>query len=319
MSRSIRAAVIQHPPVYLDLGASLARAVDLVAEAKRGGASLVAFPETYLPGYPAWIWRLRPGSDMALCKEIHARLFANSVDVEAGQLAPLCDAAREHAVTIACGINERDGRFSRSTLYNTFVTIGPDGEISNLHRKLIPTNPERMVWGFGDASGLRVVPTPVGRIGTLICWENLMPLARHVLYAEGVELYIAPTWDCGETWLASMRHIAREAGCWVLGCAAAVQARDLPVDLPDRARLYPDDEEWLCSGDSVVMAPAGGPVAGPLHRQRGIVYADCDLDRVADARRSLDPAGHYFRPDVFRLEVNRARSGPIRFDDSEPH
>jgi nitrilase len=203
-------------------------------------------------------------------------------------LAPLREAARKNKVTVVCGIDERDTDFSRSTIYNSVVTIGPDGTILNRHRKVMPTNPERMVWGFGDASGLRAIETPCGRIGTLICWENYMPLARCALYAQGVDIYIAPTYDTGDRWIATMRHIAREGGCWVLGSGCAFQARHIPDAVPGKAELYSNADEWVNAGDSVVVAPGGKIVAGPLHNELGILYADIDLERVGVARRSLD-------------------------------
>jgi len=198
-------------------------AVDHLNEAADAGARLVVFPETYVPGYPVWIWRLRPEDDFVLTGAIHRELLANSVDLVADELRPLREAASERGVFVVCGIHEREGEFSRSTLYNTVVLIGPDGAILNRHRKLMPTNPERMVWGQGDASGLRVTPTAIGRIDSLICWENYMPLARFALYADGVEIYVAGTWDEGETWIATMRHIAAEGRCWVVGAGCSLR------------------------------------------------------------------------------------------------
>jgi len=305
-------AVVQRPPVLLDREATLARAVESIDEAAARGARLVVLPEAYVPGYPEWIWRTKPG-DFALAGELHQRLLASAVDLERDELAPLREVARARGVTIACGIQEREGAFGRATLYNTLVLIGHDGAILNRHRKLMPTNPERMVWGLGDGAGLRVVDTPVGRVGGLICWESYMPLARFALYAQGLDLYLAPTWDQGDAWIVAMRHIAREARAWVIGCAIAMQAKDIPASFPSRAALYPDDEEWLNSGDAVVVDPTGTIVAGPMHRERGILYAECDPARAALARRSLDVAGHYGRPDVFHLEVNRAELRPATF------
>jgi nitrilase len=310
----VKVAVCQKPPVLLDLPATMDRALATLAEAAGAGARLVVFPEAYLPGYPTWIWRLRPGGDMALGNRLHAQLRRNSVDLRAGGLDRVCQAAAEHGVVVVMGLNEIDAEFSGTTLYNTVVVIGADGAILNRHRKLMPTNPERMVWGCGDASGLRVVDTPVGRIGTLLCWESYMPLARHALYAQNLEIYVAPTWDCGDTWLASMNHIAREGGCWVLSTATALQGADVPDSFPERDRLFQRDE-WVNSGDAVVVKPFGGMVAGPLHNEKGILYAVIDTEAARSSRKSLDVAGHYGRPDLFRLEIDRRPKPPILFVD----
>jgi len=224
-----RIAIIQESPVYLDRKKTIEKAVQLVEKAASDGAEMVVFPEAFISGYPAWIWRLRPGSDWGTSEELHSRLLDSSVDISAGDLKPLCDAAKKNRVSIVCGLNERDGLLSKATLYNTVVVIGVDGEILNHHRKLMPTNPERMVWGFGDGSGLNVVDTPAGRVGTLLCWENYMPLARYSLYSQGVEVYIAPTYDSGDGWLGTMQHIAREGRCWVISSGVAITNSDIPA------------------------------------------------------------------------------------------
>ncbi len=167
----------------------------------------------------------------------------------------------------------------------------------------MPTNPERMAWGFGDASGIRVVDTPVGRLGALICWENMHPLARAALYAQGVELYVAPTYDHGPRWLASMCHIAREGGCWVLSCSSAFQAGDITGQIPELAGIFPDEDEWINPGDSCIISPGGREIARPLNKQIGIIYGDIDITRIAAAKRTLDISGHYSRPDLFKLDV----------------
>jgi len=307
----MRAAIVQRPPAFLDRDKTLELAAAAVAEAARGGAKLVVFPEAFIAGYPAWIWRLRPGTDMALTERLHAGLLESAVTLDAGHLDPLCLAAREHDVTVVCGMHERDGTFSRGTLYNSVVVIGPDGEMRNRHRKLMPTNPERMVWGQGDATGLKAVQTPCGRLGALICWESYMPLVRYALYAQGVEIYVAPTYDSGERWIATLQHIAREGGCWVLGSGCAFRGGDLPAAFPGRSELYPDAAEWVNPGDSVVIAPGGKIVAGPLRRETGVLYADIDLQQVGAARRSLDVAGHYARADLFELRVNTRAAPPV--------
>jgi nitrilase len=284
-------AVIQKPPVLLDRDKTIERVLAAIDEAVGEGASLLVFPEAYIPGYPAWIWRLRPGGDMALTGEIHARLRSNSVDLARGDLQPIQDAAAKHGVTVVLGINEVDSRFSGTTLFNTVVVIGPDGTLLNRHRKLMPTNPERMVWGMGDGSGLRVVDTPAGRLGALICWESYMPLTRYALYAQDIDIYVAPTWDSGESWLATMRHIAKEAGCWVIGTATAMQGSDVPEDFPGRDELFKPDE-WVNDGDAVVIKPMGAIAAGPLHREKGILYAEIDNEAARRARRSIDVCCH---------------------------
>ena len=308
-------AIIQRPPVLLDRSATLAKAVQWVAEAAAAGASLIVFPESFIPGYPSWIWRLAAGKNGAVMGQLHARLLANAVDIGGGDLIPLCEAARAHGVTVVCGLNECDRALSGGTLYNSVVVIGSDGSLLNRHRKLMPTNPERMVHGLGDASGLRVVDTPAGRVGCLICWENYMPLARYALYAQGVEIYIAPTYDNGDAWIASMRHIALEGRCWVVGSGTALHADDIPADFPSRADLFPDSEEWINDGDSVVIDPMGKIAAGPLRREVGVLYAEIDVACVATSRRTLDVTGHYARPDIFELQVRRTPLVPVRFVD----
>jgi nitrilase len=311
---STKVAIVQAPPVLLHRDKTIAKVLLSIEEAASAGASLIVFPEAYVPGYPSWIWRLRPGGDMALSAEIHARLRENAVDLAKGGLQPVEEAAAKYGATVVLGINELDSEFSGTTLFNTVVVIGPDGTRLNRHRKLMPTNPERMVWGMGDASGLRVIDTPAGRLGTLLCWESYMPLARYALYAQDIEIYVAPTWDAGESWIATMRHIAKEAGCWVIGTATAMQGSDVPDDFPERDKLF-KPEEWINDGDAVVVKPMGAIAAGPHNRQKGILYADIDREAARRARRSLDVCGHYSRPDVFAFSVNRKPFHPANFED----
>ncbi|MDP4548674.1 carbon-nitrogen hydrolase family protein [Marinobacter sp. MDS2] len=308
-------AIVQEPPVFLNREETIHRAVQLVKDAATQGAELVVFSETYIPGYPAWIWRLKPGGDWGLSEQLHSRLLNNAVQIGSDQLRPLLDVAKEMQVTVVCGIEERDEDTSRSTIYNSVLTISPEGTVQNCHRKLMPTNPERMVWGFGDASGLKVVDTPVGRVGSLVCWENYMPLARYALFAQGIDIYIAPTYDSGDRWLRTLQHIAREGGCWVLGAGNVLRTRDLPADFPEVDRLYPDKEEWINSGDSVVISPAGEIVAGPMRQETGLLLVEIDVSEVSAARRSLDIAGHYARPDIFSLQVNTRQQRPVSFNE----
>jgi nitrilase len=306
-------AIIQESPILLDREKTLEKAVQLIDQAASSGAELVVFPEAYISGYPAWIWRLRPGADWGTSEELHSRLLDSAVDIDAGDLKLLCDSARKNKITIVCGINERDSALSKATLYNTVVIIGNQGEILNRHRKLMPTNPERMVYGFGDGTGLNVVDTPAGKIGTLLCWENYMPLARYSLYSQGIEIYIAPTYDSGEGWLGTMQHIAREGRCWVICSGVALTNSDIPEDFPDRETLYPASEEWINPGDSAVIAPGGEIVAGPMREEKGILYAEVDSKSTGISKRDLDVTGHYSRPDIFTLSVDTQPQSPIKF------
>lgn len=306
-------AIIQESPVLLDRKKTIEKAVQLIDQAASSGAELVVFPEAYISGYPAWIWRLRPGGDWGTSEDLHSRLLDSAVDIDAGDLKLLCDSAKKNKITIVCGLNERDSTLSKATLYNTVVIIGKEGDILNRHRKLMPTNPERMVWGFGDGSGLNVVDTPAGRVGTLLCWENYMPLARYTLYSQGVEIYVAPTYDSGDEWLGTMQHIAREGRCWVICSGVAITNSDIPNDFPDRETLYPASEEWINPGDSVVVAPGGEIVAGPMRKEKGILFAEVDSKRVGISKRDLDVTGHYSRPDIFTLSVDTQPQSPIKF------
>jgi nitrilase len=306
-------AIVQQPPVLLDKEGSIGRVLEQFAAVD--GADLLVFPETYVPGYPEYIWRLSPGDDDELSRELHARLLTAAVDLEAGDLAPVQERAAATGSTVVLGIHERDAAFSRASIFNTVVVIATDGRIVNVHRKLVPTNPERMVWAPGDGHGLRVIDTPAGRIGGLICWENYMPLARFSLYAQGVQVYVAPTWDEGDGWIASMRHIALEGRCWVLGAGCSIQAKDVPEDLPGHDLLYPDPDVWLNVGDSVIVAPDGELVAGPLRKEHGVLRATIDPSRATAAHYTLDAAGHYHRPDVFSLQIDRRRREPVVFDE----
>jgi nitrilase len=310
----MKVAVIQSPPVLLNRDATIARTLELIEQATKQGAQLLVFPETYIPGYPSWVWRMRPGGDMALATQIHALYRQNSVSLARGDLKPIQDSAKRHQITLVLGISELDSEVSGTTIYNSVVVIGPDGAILNRHRKLMPTNPERMVWGMGDASGLKVVDTPAGRLGALICWENYMPLARYSLYAQNIDVYVAPTWDSGDGWIATMKHIAKEAGCWVIGTSTAIKGSDVPQDFPDRDKLFKDDE-WINDGDAVVVKPFGAIAAGPMNREQGILYAEIDAESARRSRRSLDVAGHYARPDLFDFSVDRRPRSPVNFED----
>jgi nitrilase len=297
----VRVAAVQAAPVFLDLEASLEKALGLIKEATAEGARLVVFPEAFLPAWPAWVDEVLPGEDAAW----HVRLLEESVVVPGPVTERLGAAARDAGAHLVMGVDEREEH--GGTVYNTLLYLGPDGRLLGKHRKLVPTHAERLVWGMGDGSDLTVHQTEVGRVGGLICWENYMPLARFALYAQGVDIWVAPTLATHEPWVATMRHIAREGVCHVIGVAPAARFSEVPDTVPDRDRLWRGGEphgDWMLDGYSVIVDPAGTVLAGPLVREEGILYATLDLDAARARRRLFDPVGHYNRPDVFRLVVD---------------
>ncbi len=313
-----RIAAVQESPVFWDLPGSLERAEGIVARAAAEGIGMLVFPEAWFPGYPEFTWFLAPSRDSAAIKDIYARLWRNSVDLARDGLAPLRAAARAHGMVVVAGINERASEMSAGTLYNTAVTIDADGTILNVHRKCMPTNVERTVWGFGDGRGVRVVDTAVGRVGVLLCWENYMPLARAAIYAQNVEIYCAPTADGGEPWLATMQHIGRESSAWVIGVGPTMEDHDIPADYPARDKIAPGEGDWVEPGNGIICSPTGQIVAGPMRRQKGLLSADIDLEQVRLARRTFDAVGHYARPDIYRLTVDRSARAPVTLVDSRP-
>src|SRR5262245_19817358 len=294
MDRTVRVACAQVEPVIFDRKATIDKLESVAAEAAAGGAELVLFPETFVPAYPSSRWARTLAVWGEGGKELWARLARASVVVPSAETERLGAAAREHGLVLAVGVNELDG----GTLYNTLLVFMPDGELALRHRKLMPTNHERMVWGLGDGGGLGTVDTGAGRVGGLICWENFMPLARAALYESGVEIYLAPTADDSETWHDSMRHIARESRAFVLSCCVYQRASSYPDDV-----AIADGPDLLGRGGSAILGPDGAYLAGPLWDEEGLLFADLDPDRLFAERQRFDAAGHYSRPDVLRLEV----------------
>jgi nitrilase len=303
MSQTTIVAAVQATPVFLDREATTDKAIKLIEQAADAGASLIVFPETFIPTYPDWVWRLPAWADSSLVR----RLYAESVEVPDATTNRLAEAAAATGTYVAMGVNERSG----GTLYNTLLYLGPDGTIAGQHRKLMPTGGERLVWGMGDGSTLDVVQTPFGVLGGLICWENYMPLARAAMYAQGVEVYVAPTWDNSDSWVSTLRHIAKEGRCYVIGVAPLLRGSDVPEEL--RGDTYGGDDDWMCRGLSTIVEPGGRILAGPLEESEGILYAEVDRDRLSVERRQFDPVGHYSRPDVFRLHVDTSARQPVTF------
>jgi nitrilase len=301
---AFKIAVVQAAPVVLNREATVSKACELIAEAGRSGARLVVFPEAFIPTYPDWVWRIPPGQHRVLA-DMYAELLEQSVEIPGPVTEDLSQAARQAGVYVAMGLNERNAQASNASLYNTLLYIGPEGDLLGKHRKLVPTAPERMVWAQGDGSTLEVYDTSLGKLGGLICWENYMPLARYTLYAWGVQIYLAPTWDNGEPWLSTLRHIAKEGRAYVIGCSIAMQKQDIPDRFEFKAKYYSEVGAWINKGDSAIVSPDGKFVAGPLHAEEGILYAELDPRQMRGSKWNLDVAGHYARPDVFRLTVSK--------------
>ena len=300
------AAAVQAAPVFLDTPATVEKAVELIREARANGADIIAFPEVFIPGYPYWSWITDPVTGGAWFDKL-----ARAAITEPGpEVDILRSAARDAGIHVVIGINERSLR-SVGTLYNTLLYFAPDGAIVGRHRKLMPTGGERTVWGYGDGSTLGVVPTPFGVVGGLICWENYMPLARAAMYAQGVEIYLAPTWDNDDTWIATLQHIAKEGRCYVLGVAPVMRGSDVPEEL--RRDTYGGADDWMSKGFGTIVAPGGAIVAGPVAEQETLIYAEVDPAEVARQRQMFDPVGHYSRPDVFSLHVDTSRLQSVTF------
>jgi nitrilase len=308
-------AAVQATPVFLDRAASIEKACGLIGEAGRAGARLAVFPEGFLPTYPLWAWFIPPYKTQEL-RELYAELLENAVEVPSPDVATLCRAAAEARVNVVMGVNERNAEASGTTLYNSLLFIGADGRLLGTHRKLVPTVAERLVYGQGDGSTLRVYDLDVGRVAGLVCWENYMPLARYALYAWGVQLYVAPTWDRGEPWTSTLRHIAKEGRVYVVGCCTPMR-RD---DVPDRYafKKYLPETDWLNPGESAIIDPDGKFLVEPVREREEILYAEVDPRRLTGPRYQLDVAGHYGRPDVFELTVRRHARPMVRVIDGPP-
>src|SRR5919109_1722510 len=293
---ALRVAAVQAAPVFMDRDGTLACVAELTRSAAADGAELVVFPEAFVPGPPVWIdtARIWDGDD-----DWYGLLASQAVVVPSPATETLGDIAREAGVWLVMGVDERDG----GTIYNTVLYFSPDGTLVDKHRKLMPTGSERTVWGMGDGSTLRTIATPFGRLGGLICWENYMPLARFHMYAQGVDVWVAPTLAVGDAWVATMRHLAREGRMFVIGVNPCMHADQIPDGFPRPEALYPQEDRerdngWLLEGNSIIVDPAGAVLAGPEREGEHILTADLDLNLVGTERRRFDPVGHYNRPDI---------------------
>ncbi len=307
MADKIIVGIVQASPVFSNLAASVEKAVSKIEEAAKLGAKLVAFGETWLAGYPAWLdfcpnaalWNYEP------TKEVFARLRRNSIVVPGAETKTLGEIAAKHKIVLIIGINERvEQGAGNGTLYNSLLTFGTDGKLVNHHRKLVPTYTERLIWGQGDAAGLEAVKTDFGRVGGLICWEHWMPMARQALHISGEDIHIAVFPTVHETHQIASRHYALEGRCFVLAAGLLMKAADLPEELLTETNLSKLPENIL-RGGSCIVAPDGSFVVEPNFDEETIITAELDLTRIDKEKMTLDVSGHYSRPDIFDFAVNR--------------
>jgi nitrilase len=302
--KTLRVAVVQAAPVIMDLDATLEKTLCLIKEAAEKGAKLVVFPESFIPAYPrGFSFGFVIGSRTMEGREDWKRYYDNSVAVPGPVTDILGNAAKEAGIYLSIGVTEKDGGGRTASLYCTNLFFGPDGKFLGKHRKLKPTGSERYIWGEDDGSTLTVIDTPYGRMGSLICWENYMPLARVALYMKGVTIYIAPTADSRDEWQNTVKHIALEGRCFVIGCNQYVEKSMNPVDMNCYHELD-SQPEIMCPGGSCVVSPYGKYLAGPVFNSEDILIADLDLDQAISSRMDFDPVGHYSRPDIFELIVH---------------
>ncbi len=311
MAEPLTVGIIQSSPIFMELAASLDKAIGLIEQGARAGAQLVAFGETWLPGYPAWLdycpdaalWNHQP------TKAVFARLRRNSVVVPGKETKLLGEVAADHDLVLVIGVNERVERGpGNGTLYNSLLTFDAGGKLVNHHRKLVPTYTERLVWGQGDGAGLTAVETAVGRVGGLVCWEHWMPLARQTLHISGEHIHVAVWPTVHEMHQIASRHYAFEARCFVLAAGLIMRASDLPAELAAPTGL-PQPDALLLRGGSCIIAPDGRYLAGPVFDEEMILTATLDLAEIDSEQMTLDVSGHYHRPDIFNLSLrNNSRS-----------
>ena len=295
----VRVAVVQDSPIVFNRGATIEKVHSLVGKAAQGRAQLVVIPEAFVSAYPTGLdFGARIGLRTPKGRDDFRRYYESAMEVPGPACNALGKAAREAGVFLVIGVIERDG----GTLYCTVLFFSKDGKLMGKHRKLMPTAMERLVWGFGDGATMPVFDTPLGKIGSVICWENYMPMLRMHMYSQGIQLYCAPTADHRDTWLPSMRHIALEGRCFVLSCCQYLTRADCPHDY---AAIQGNDADTvLMRGGSCIIGPLGQILAGPNFEGPCILFSDLDLDEIPRSKYDFDVVGHYARPDIFRLFVN---------------
>jgi nitrilase len=308
-TNKVTVAVVQ-AEIAEDRRSGVERTAALSREAAARGAELIVFPETWIPGFPAWLDLCRDAGlwDHTPTKRVYARMAANSIAVPGPDVDSLSEVARDVGATLVLGVSEivPAGR-AGGTLYNALLTIGPDGRLLNHHRKLMPTYTERTVWGIGDTEGLRGVDTPVGRVSGLVCWEHWMPLARQALHESGEDIHVAVWPAVGDAHQLASRTYAFEGRCFVLAAGGLMRASALPPELEPHPELVGGPDEWVLRGGSAIIAPDGSYVVEPVFDEPRILVAELDLGRIAEETMTLDVSGHYHRRELF--EFRPVRSG----------
>jgi nitrilase len=296
-------AAAQLSPVFLNKKKTVAKACLNIEKAAKKGANLIVFPEAYISGYPDWVW-ITPGFKKQVLSKMYLEFLQNAISVPDEATKQISVAAKKNKMHVVIGISERNTESSNSSLFNSILFFDDKGSLIGKHRKLIPTGAERIVWAQGDGSTLNVYDTSVGKIGGLACWENFMPLARTALYKQGIQILAAPTWDSSEAWQISMRHQAKEGGIFVINCCQAIRMKEI-LNKYEFKSFYPGEREWINKGNSCIIDPKGNIIAGPIAEKEEIIYADIDLDVIAEAKWIFDVSGHYSRPDVFEFGVKK--------------
>jgi predicted amidohydrolase len=307
-NRKTVAAIVQ-AEVAADLGSGLELTRQKALEAAAAGAELIVFPETWIPGYPAWLDSSRDAAlwDHAPVKAVFGRIAENSVTIPGPALDRLADAAREAKATLVIGLSERVARGAgRGTLYNSLITIAPDGRLLNHHRKLVPTYTERLIWGAGDVEGLRAVDTPAGRVSALVCWEHWMPLARQALHESGEDIHVAVWPTVHDLHQVASRQYAFEGRCFVLASGALMRASSLPPELEPHPDRVTGPDQWLLRGGSAIIGPDGKYLVEPVYDEPRILLAELDLRRASEESMTLDVTGHYHRPELFDFRALRS-------------
>jgi nitrilase len=314
----LRVAAAQLAPVWLDRAATLDKVLAAISEAADHGAALLCFGETLLPGYPFWLERTDGARfNSALQKRIHAHYVEQAVTIAAGHLDPVCRLAKARGIAVYLGLLERGSDRSGHSVYCSLVYIGADGVIGSVHRKLMPTYEERLCWAQGDGHGLRTHKLGAFTVGGLNCWENWMPLARAALYAQGEDLHVAVWPGNRRNTVDLTRHIARESRSFVISVSGLMRREDIGDSFPEAALMRANSEAVMADGGSCISGPDGEWLVEPVTGIETIIYADLDPARVREERQNFDPAGHYARPDVTRLVVNRERQSTATFIDPE--